>query len=778
LMDQYQKVLTRNSIHWVLNQLAQLQLLCVSAGNVFTSPADVDRIVNGVFFDNVPSVTLDQFTQRVMGQISNPQAGPAWKMLLDCMGLFPYFYYNYFCNVELLARLEKLPPSFRPRKEGFLIKEATRKLTTDWNRHWTIVQNGFFCYYPAHNEFDEFSRVLFLGDASIEIIDGATDPPYQFQIIQGAFRRTFCAEDEDSLQYWVHVLKANTSQAKHRYHSFSPVRERIQGRWFVDGVETYEEMEKAMESAKEEIFITDWFFSPQVYLKRFDENGNPRMDQHHRLDKLLKRKADEGVQIYVLPWSETKIAIDLGSANVKQVLESLSPNIHVLCHPLIAPIKWSHHQKTVIVDQKIAFVGGLDLCFGRWDTQKHLLTDNGVVQVHPGKDYYNPAVSEFANVQEPWGDLLNRDKDPRMPWHDIHMMCVGEAARDVAVNFIQRWNHHRDCLNAHKYIAPKASHLQSNGTLQIQVIRSICEWSCGGPYTESSILNAYLAEIEKAERFIYIENQFFISSNASKTGFVENTISKALLDKVCKAAEQGKTFKIIVIVPVHPEGGYKDTATVRYIMGWQFKTICRGGNSMVETFARRFPGVDVTQYFHFYIVKNWAKLGNSLVSEQIYVHAKLMIVDDRTVIVGSANINDRSMIGVRDSEIGVVIGDNEMMQTTMDGQPFNVSKFAHTLRCNLFCEHLGLSPNEVNMVRDPICPQTYGLWLNTARENTIIFNEVFWKERTVAFDESKHQKLQQIRGHLAEFDQDFLTDAEMDKTQGIDTMLASDDVFT
>jgi phospholipase D1/2 len=158
-------------------------------------------------------------------------------------------------------------------------------------------------------------------------------------------------------------------------------------------------------------------------------------------------------------------------------------------------------------------------------------------------------------------------------------------------------------------------------------------------------------------------------------------------------------FKVIIIVPVHPEGGFKNSATVRYIMGWQYKTICRGGESMVESFNRTFPGVDVTKYFHFYIVQNWARMGNTLVTEQIYVHAKLMIIDDRTVIIGSANINDRSMIGVRDSEIGVVVNDSITLDSTMNGVPVKVAKYAHELRCNLFLEHLGLSPNQMYMVK-------------------------------------------------------------------------------
>ena len=149
--------------------------------------------------------------------------------------------------------------------------------------------------------------------------------------------------------------------------------------------------------------------------------------------------------------------------------------------------------------------------------------------------------------------------------------------------------------------------------------------------TETSIYNAYIEEIEKAEKFIYIENQFFISSNAGSP--VENQISAAILNKVRAAVREKRTFRVIVIVPVHPEGGYKDTMTVRYIMGWQYKTVCKGGYSMVETFRREFPGVDVYDYFNFYVVKNWGVLGENLVAEQIYVHAKLMIVDDRTVLL-------------------------------------------------------------------------------------------------------------------------------------------------
>ena len=57
--------------------------------------------------------------------------------------------------------------------------------------------------------------------------------------------------------------------------------------------------------------------------------------------------------------------MDLGTASCAEYLESLHENIKIIRHPIISPIKWSHHQKIVCVDQNIAFVGGIDLCFGR-----------------------------------------------------------------------------------------------------------------------------------------------------------------------------------------------------------------------------------------------------------------------------------------------------------------------------------------------------------------------------------------------------------------------------
>lgn len=97
-----------------------------------------------------------------------------------------------------------------------------------------------------------------------------------------------------------------------------------------------------------------------------------------------------------------------------------------------------------------------------------------------------------------------------------------------------------------------------------------------------------------------------------------------------------------------------------------------------------------------------------MTTEQVYIHGKTCIVDDRLVIIGSANINERSQRGDRDSELAAVIRDTDMIDgyvsrflfgrpmlirysfSTMAGKPFKVGRFAHTLRVRLMREHLGV----------------------------------------------------------------------------------------
>ena len=123
----------------------------------------------------------------------------------------------------------------------------------------------------------------------------------------------------------------------------------------------------AIEAAEQELFIAGFFLSPEIYLKRPALLGD-----RWRLDKLLQRKAAQGLKVYVLIYKEIEITLPLDSAYTKRALSLAHPNIRVLRHPDHLPASmWAHHEKLVVVDQALAFFGGIDLCYGRWDDHLH-----------------------------------------------------------------------------------------------------------------------------------------------------------------------------------------------------------------------------------------------------------------------------------------------------------------------------------------------------------------------------------------------------------------------
>lgn len=196
------------------------------------------------------------------------------------------------------------------------------------------------------------------------------------------------------------------------------------------------------------------------------------------------------------------------------------------------------------------------------------------------------------------------------------------------------------------------------GTCSCQVVRSASGWSLGlntGENTlENSVQNAYIELIQSAKHFIYIENQFFISSTAGDP--VTNEVVHALLLRIEKAHARGENFRVVVFLPLLPgfegEVDAAQSTILRIQLHWEYKTICRGGQSLYEELARR--EIDPDKYISFYSLRQHGRMNGVPVTEIIYIHSKLMIVDDDKVIIGSANINDRSMQGSRDSELAVI----------------------------------------------------------------------------------------------------------------------------
>lgn len=247
---------------------------------------------------------------------------------------------------------------------------------------------------------------------------------------------------------------------------------------------------------------------------------------------------------------------------------------------------------------------------------------------------------------------------------------------------------------------------QLSGTCEVQICRSSGPWSIGTPNkTEHSIQTAYLYAISSSKHFVYIENQFFITSTTVAGTAIENNIGNALVERIQRAHNEGTPWRAMILIPLEP--GYPmpvdhpDAGSVRLIMECQFQSMCRGENSI---FARlRRDGIDPNEYISFYSIRSWARMADgSLSTCGIYIHAKCMVVDDRIAIIGSANINERSQRGDRDSELACVIRDTDMIDSTMAGKPFKVGRFAHSLRVRLMREHLGIDVDaveeeEVNM---------------------------------------------------------------------------------
>lgn len=145
-----------------------------------------------------------------------------------------------------------------------------------------------------------------------------------------------------------------------------------------------------------------------------------------------------------------------------------------------------------------------------------------------------------------------------------------------------------------------------------QIVRSCTKWSAGIP-TEHSIQDAYIGAIENSRHFVYIENQFFITATGDKQEPVHNQIGKALVDRILRAARAGDKYKVIVVIPSVPgfAGDLRDDSALgtRAIMAFQYKSINRGGHSIMELVAQ--AGYNPMDYIRFYNLRNYDRLNDN-----------------------------------------------------------------------------------------------------------------------------------------------------------------------
>ncbi|EQC36937.1 hypothetical protein, variant [Saprolegnia diclina VS20] len=664
--------------------------------------------------------------------------------------------------------------------------------TTHWK--WVALKPCCLAIYASNR--DKAPKEVLLFDAKFKVERGVrfVGSHKALVISNASFVLHVEARHRDDALKWANAIRrtmeASEWSQNHRDESFAIPRPMKSSRaqWYVDGHDAYAAIYDGLLRATKEIFIAGWWICPNTYLKR-PSTAFPDA----RLDLVLKRKADEGVQIYVLMYKEVSVALTLDSMYSKKTLRSLHhTNIRVLRDPDFIMKQWgmwSHHEKIVCIDQRVAFVGGLDLCFGRYDTPEHALFDDAGA-TFPGKDYSNPRIKDFVQVNEPNVDLMDRHAHPRMPWHDCHCQLVGDPARDIGRHFIQRWNFSVSTrVKGHKFehILPQtappppppstahptpprrllnrgfsrlvdvtdedieadnshaapviASVLEDASSIDVaspgsdeagipcavQVVRSISLWSGGCP-TEKSIQNAYIRLITSATSFIYIENQFFVSGIEGDT-LCQNRIANALVARILRAAAANEPFRVMVVMPLLPafQGKPEDKQaySLRGVMHWQYRSICRGEGSIYRRLKKEID--DPFEYIAFYGLRTHAIQDGTPVTEEVYVHSKIMIVDDRACIIGSANINERSMNGDRDSEIAVVIEDAEFLPSVTLGAGASVGRFGHSFRMKLFEEHFGVARGSslYERYRDPVPAATWFAFQDQAMKNALHYKSVF-----------------------------------------------------
>ena len=227
-----------------------------------------------------------------------------------------------------------------------------------------------------------------------------------------AYNKNHAMDWEDNLiSFYTNILvgesgmikrsnKANQSKSELKiirgsdnlFKSFFPERKNVNVKVFTYSKDYMSVLTLSILNAKKEICIASWKLSPTILLTRDDL---PPI----RLDHLLLMKAQSGVIINILLYHEIRIAAQGNdSASAQAYLESLHPNICCQRHGcgLADGLQWSHHEKLVIIDRNIAFVGGIDIAFHRWDDEKHQLFDIKRTKF-PGKEYSQPAQCQYGN---------------------------------------------------------------------------------------------------------------------------------------------------------------------------------------------------------------------------------------------------------------------------------------------------------------------------------------------------------------------------------------------
>lgn len=391
----------------------------------------------------------------------------------------------------------------------------------------------------------------------------------------------------------------------------------------VDGEAYFEAVADAIARARRQILMIGWDFHSRVRLRRTAEPDGLPDELAARLDAVVERRED--LHVHLLGWDFAMLyAFEREALPLYRLGLRTRPRVHFRLdgrHPVGA----SHHQKLVVVDDALAFVGGFDLTSNRWDTREH----------RPGDDRrVDPGFAEYG------------------PFHDVQLAVDGEVARALGDLARARWRR----ATGQRLDPPDTRHDPWPTTLEadfVDVEVGIArtdpnedgahedETHGGGGIREVEAL--HLESIRTARQTIYIENQYLTSTR----------IGEALAERLGEADGP----EILIVAPYRCSGWLEETTM---------------GTLRARLLARlqEADRFDRLRVFHPVLPEPAGVTLN--------VHAKVMVVDDRLLRVGSANLANRSMGFDSECDLAIEAGDDRTREA--------ITRF----RNDLLAEHLGV----------------------------------------------------------------------------------------
>lgn len=572
-----------------------------------------------------------------------------------------------------------------------------------------------------------------------------------------------------------------------------PVRKGVWVVPLIDGKRYMEAVAKEISRATTTIYIAAWDMLLDLRLTR---EGKVLT-----LQKLLEDATKRGVAVYViLANTGANAQAIVGPTEMPGTIEDRLQGIgaRVLRR---SPGRFyrgrSEHQKMIVIDESVAFLGGIDLAIGRWDDPIHALRlhgdpepyddDNALIRESGVTDRW----SELKESSRQWVDKTSRKifkrpasdavggdgidpERPRLPWHDTAVTLRGEAVKDVVANFRERWDGSVALQDREAQVLPEfkiglfkipeldytwvekekplpaAQSASATDELidelparrcEVQIVRNISPESGAKAHDESTHY-AYVHAIKEAQHYVYIENQYFVSEGSTKNSGrsyvvrpeISNSVGRELGRRLQKAIRERTRFRVVIVLPLlgatdslsrwSPEGGVGVLTrnTLRCIREVAIEALSEQGRDPKDVnqylLVAMLRAADVLRISS---TKDNGDLRAIATTEQVYVHSKLLIVDDRFVCIGSSNVNDRGMSATSgDSELNMSIKDESAPRQQLggDGRLRPVRPFARRLRQALWREHFGRW-----LAEDPI--EAFDEILPRVRARTVTLEAMF-----------------------------------------------------